>query len=67
MYFDAISGQPTHLGVAATLNIGDEGCITATRQRFPASSKCEKAPCSCDSCKYVSHAGTLLISLAYPI
>ena len=53
-------GRATHLGVAATLNIGDEGCPDA----FPSFGCRHKKPCSCSSCKYISHAGTLLIELA---
>lgn len=64
LYFDPVTNRPTHLGVASTLNIGNEGCPNDTRQRYPASSKCKKAPCPCQTCKYVSHAGTLLITLA---
>lgn len=59
LYMDPQSGNPTHLGVAAPLNIGDEGCANATKQ-------CKSRhgnPCPCCNCKYASHAGTLLVKL----
>eukprot|EP00911_Craspedida_sp_UC1_P002170 UC1_evm1s1666 len=64
LYFgpgDETTGRATHLGVASTLNIGDEGCPHA----YPSPGCRHKGQtCSCSACKYVSHAGTLLISLA---
>ena len=68
LYFDGApgttTGRATHLGVASTLNIGDEGCPDAVKgPKFPGS-KCRRAPCPCQACKYVAHAGTLLIALA---
>eukprot|EP01051_Picozoa_sp_SAG22_P003351 SAG22_NODE_162_length_16848_cov_16.978267_5_plen_301_part_00 len=59
LYTDA-AGQITHLGSAAALNIGDEGC-----EKHP---NCKPARqqghCPCVNCKYVSHAGSLLVELS---
>jgi hypothetical protein len=53
------AGQFTHLGVAAPLNIGDGGC-EKTPHCKPAR---QQGHCPCVNCKYVSHAGSLLIEL----
>ena len=58
-YFDA-SGRMTHLGVAAPLDIGDEGCKDIP-DCFP---RRTQGACACVNCKYRSHAGSLLIALA---
>ena len=60
LYFDAHTGRATHLGVASTLNMGDTGCPNSA----PLGRKCKDGACACASCKYVSHAGSLLIALA---
>ena len=60
LYFDP-TGRASHLGVASTLNIGDEGCPHAVPS-FGCRRKGETCPCA--QCKYVSHAGTLLVTLA---
>ena len=58
LYADA-AGQFTHLGVAAPLNIGDEGC-----EKTPACKPArQQGHCPCVNCKYGSHAGSLLIEL----
>ena len=58
LYFDA-AGRITHLGAAAALNIGDEGC-----EKVP---NCkpgrDQGHCPCVECKYSSHAGSVLIEL----
>jgi hypothetical protein len=59
LYFDAV-GRITHLGAAAALNIGDEGC-EKTPNCKPAR---QQGHCPCVNCKYVSHAGSVLIELA---
>jgi hypothetical protein len=68
LYFDGApgttTGRATHLSVAAPLNIGDEGCVNDVKGPKWPESKCKRAPCSCQLCKYVSHAGSLLIALA---
>ena len=64
LYFDE-TGKATHLGVASTLNIGDEGCPYNASLSNPGCRHGHPGElCSCQSCKYVSHAGTLLITLA---
>jgi len=57
-YLDA-TGRMTHLGVAAPLNVGDEGCKEVPNC-FPGR---DQGHCPCVNCKYTSHAGSLLITL----
>eukprot|EP01048_Picozoa_sp_COSAG05_P002604 COSAG05_NODE_108_length_18693_cov_7.956709_14_plen_130_part_00 len=58
VYFDA-SGRLTHLGAAAPLNIGDAGC-EKTPNCKPSR---QQGHCPCVNCKYVSHAGSILVEL----
>ena len=60
-YFDPVSGDMTHLAVAAPLDIGDEGCADGRIGREGC--KAKRPPCPCCNCKYLSHAGTVLITL----
>ena len=55
IHFDT-AGQMTHLGLAADLVTGDEGCANRTWRRG--------GPTACTNCKYTDHAGTLLVKLA---
>jgi hypothetical protein len=55
IHFDA-AGQMTHLGLAADLVTGDEGCANRTWRRG--------GKTACTNCKYTDHAGTLLVKLA---
>jgi hypothetical protein len=59
LYTDA-AGRLTHLGAAAALNIGDEGCETTANCK-PSR---QQGHCPCVNCKYVSHAGSVLVELA---
>jgi hypothetical protein len=59
LYTDA-AGRITHLGVAAPLNIGDEGC-EKTPNCKPSR---QQGHCPCVNCKYSSHAGSVLIELS---
>ena len=62
LYFDASSGRPTHLAVAAPLDIGDAGCPKGEIGRQGC--KAHRPPCPCCNCKYLAHTGTVLIALA---
>jgi hypothetical protein len=54
IHFDS-TGQMTHLGLAADLITGDEGCSNSSWHG--------KGQTACTNCKYKDHAGTLLIKL----
>jgi len=55
IHFDA-AGQMTHLGLAADLVTGDEGCANRPWRGG--------GKTACTNCKYTDHAGTLLVKLA---
>lgn len=57
LHFDS-SGQLTHIGLAADLITGDEGCYNRTGQPGPTPDHT-----SCTNCKYADHAGTLIVAL----
>ena len=61
-YFDPVSGQMTQLTVAAPLDMGDKGCANGKIGRQGC--KAKKPPCPCCNCKYLSHSGTVMVSLA---
>ena len=61
-YFYAGSGRMTHLGLAADLVTGDEGCALAPNCH----PKRQQGHCPCCNCKYLDHAGTILVALGDP-
>ena len=68
-YFDAQTGAMTHLSVAAELAYGNGGCPLAPcgparlGQCPCVRSGPNQGHCACANCKYVGHAGTVLIAL----
>lgn len=60
IFFDK-NGQMTHLALAADLVTGDQGCKTSDCYI-----KGEQGNCACVNCKYLDHAGSILVKLDVP-
>jgi hypothetical protein len=58
LHFDRVTGQLTHINLAADLVTGDEGCAARTKHAHFGHTPC-------DNCKWDDHAGTTLIALDY--
>lgn len=58
LHFDAATGTLTHINLAADMVTGDAGCAART-EHCPA----RDPMCACTNCKYLDHAGTIVVAL----